>query len=68
MNEDYLYDIARMRRNEFYSTKPDYIEKAEEELVCEMLYILDGTLSDEEIQTFWEDVPWDRDWKKKKTV
>ena len=29
MNEDYLYDIARVRRNEFYSTKPDYIEKAD---------------------------------------
>jgi hypothetical protein len=32
-----------------------------------MLDILNGTLSDEEIQTFWEDVPWDRDWKKIET-
>ena len=43
-------------------------EEAEKELVCEMLFILEGTLSDEEIQTFWEDIPWNRDWKKKKTV
>jgi hypothetical protein len=29
MNEDYLHEIARVRRNEFYSTKPDYIEQAD---------------------------------------
>ena len=29
MNMDRLYEIARVRRNEFYSTKPDFIEQAD---------------------------------------
>ena len=39
-------------------------EEAEEYLVGELLDILEGTLSDEEIQNFWKEVPWDKDWKK----
>ena len=29
MDINQLYEIARVRRNEFYSTKPDYIEQAD---------------------------------------
>ena len=42
-------------------------EEAEEYLVGELLDILNGTLLDEEIQNFWEEVPWNKDWKKIET-
>ena len=42
-------------------------EEAEDYLALELKDIIDGILSDEEIQNFWEDVPWDKKWKKKKT-
>ena len=29
MDINQLYEIARVRRNEFYSTKPDYIEQSD---------------------------------------
>ena len=42
-------------------------ETSEKELVCELLYILEGVLSNDEIQNFWEEVPWNKDWKKIET-
>ena len=42
-------------------------EETEEYLVGELLDILEGTLSDEEIQNFWVEVPWDKNWKKIET-
>lgn len=38
-------------------------EEAEEELVEDLLDILNGVLSDDEILHFWDDVPWDKHWK-----
>ena len=39
-------------------------EKAEEVLAFELYDNLKRILSDEEVQNFWEDVPWNRNWKK----
>lgn len=38
-------------------------KEVEDTLVLELKEIIDGIMKDEEIDEFWEDVPWDRDWK-----
>lgn len=40
-------------------------EEAEDNLALELKIIIDGILSDEEIENFWEEIPWDKGWKKK---
>ena len=40
-------------------------EEAEDSLALELRIIIDGILSDEEIENFWEEIPWDYGWKKK---
>ena len=42
-------------------------EEAEDSLALELRIIIDGILSDEEIENFWEEIPWDKGWKKKIT-
>ena len=39
-------------------------EEAEDSLALELKIIIDGILSDEEIENFWEEIPWDKGWKK----
>jgi hypothetical protein len=39
-------------------------EEAEDSLALDLRIIIDGILSDEEIENFWEEIPWDKGWKK----
>ena len=40
-------------------------EEAEDSLALELKIIIDGILSDEEIENFWKEIPWDKGWMKK---